>query len=126
MTISDAFRFTFMFAKRLSLATFRFGIKENTGGIGLDLHLWDDRIRLESDLYDFSANVWPRLKVLAAWQFFSRLYVVGGIDDALNSRPIDGSAGGRDYFIGGQLRFNDEDLKSLLMMGGSALGSLGQ
>jgi phospholipid/cholesterol/gamma-HCH transport system substrate-binding protein len=124
VTISDAFRFSFMFAKRLSLATFRFGIKENTGGIGLDLHFWDDRIRIESDLFDFSANVWPRLKVLAAWQFFSRLYVVGGIDDALNNRPIDGSAGGRDYFIGGQLRFNDEDLKTLLMFGGSALGGL--
>jgi len=125
VTISDAFRFSFMFAKRLSLATFRFGIKENTGGIGLDLHFWDDRIRVESDLFDFSANVWPRLKVLAAWQFFSRLYIVGGIDDALNNRPIDGSAGGRDYFIGGQLRFNDEDLKSLLLFGGSALGALG-
>ena len=124
VTISDAFRFSFMFAKRLSLATFRFGIKENTGGIGLDLHFWEDRIRLESDLFDFSANIWPRLKVLAAWQFFSRLYVVGGIDDALNNRPIDGSAGGRDYFIGGQLRFNDEDLKTLLMFGGSALGGL--
>ncbi len=124
VTISDAFRFTFMFAKRLSLATFRFGIKENTGGLGLDLHFWDNRIRLESDLFDFSANVWPRLKVLAAWQFFSRLYVVGGIDDALNNRPIDGSAGGRDYFIGGQIRFNDEDLKTLLLFGGSALGGL--
>ncbi len=123
--ISDAFRFTFQLAKRISFATFRFGIKENTGGIGLDFHLWDDRIRFETDIFDFSANVWPRMKLMAAWEFFKRLYVVGGMDDAFNERPVDGSAGGRDFFVGAQLRFNDEDLKSLLMFGGSALGAVG-
>ena len=29
---------------------------------------------------------------------------------------------GRDYFLGGMLRFNDEDLAALLTVGGSALG----
>ena len=122
--ITNAFRFTFQFAKRLSFATFRFGIKENTGGIGIDMHLWDDRIRIESDLFDFSANVWPRYKLLASWEFFRRLYVVGGVDDMFNDRPVDGSTGGRDYFIGAQIRFNDEDLKSLLLFGGSAIGGV--
>ena len=61
-----------------------------------------------------------------AWQFFRRLYVVGGIDDAFNERPRDGTGGGRDFFIGAQIRFNDEDLKALLLFGGSALaGSVG-
>jgi len=124
VTINDAFRFSFMFAKRISLFTVRFGIKENTGGTGFDLHLWDDRITLTADLFDFSANVWPRLKAAASWEFFRRIYVVGGIDDAFNDRPIDGSAGGRDYFLGLQIRFTDEDLKTLLMFGGSALGSV--
>ena len=116
--ISDAFRFSFQFAKRTSLATFRFGIKESTGGVGLDFHLLGDRVRIESDLFDFSANVWPRVKVLAAWEFFKRLYVVGGVDDILNDRPLDGAGGGRDYFAGVQLRFTDDDLKSLLLFGG--------
>ena len=30
---------------------------------------------------------------------------------------------GRDYFLGGMLRFSDEDLAALLTVGGSALGS---
>jgi phospholipid/cholesterol/gamma-HCH transport system substrate-binding protein len=120
--VSDAFRFSFMFAKRVSFATFRFGIKESTGGVGLDFHAFGDRINIQSDLFDFSSNVWPRLKVLAAWEFFKRLYVVGGVDDILNARPLDGTGGGRDYFAGMQLRFNDEDLKALLLFGGSALG----
>jgi phospholipid/cholesterol/gamma-HCH transport system substrate-binding protein len=123
--VSDAFRFTFQFAKRISFATFRFGIKENTGGVGLDLHFFDDRISLQTDLFDMNANVWPRLKVLAAWQFFKRLYVVGGIDDAFNDRPLDGVSGGRDFFVGGALRFSDEDLKTLLLFGGNAVTTAG-
>jgi phospholipid/cholesterol/gamma-HCH transport system substrate-binding protein len=124
--VSDAFRFTFQFAKRISLATFRFGIKESTGGIGLDLHFLKDRVNVHQDLFDFAANAWPRYKVMATWEFFRRLYVVGGIDDAFNERPQDGTGGGRDFFIGAQLRFNDEDLKSLLLFGGSAIGSAGK
>lgn len=122
--ISDAFRFTFQFAKRISLATFRFGIKESTGGVGLDLHFARDRLRFETDLFDFKANIWPRFKATAAWEFFRRLYVVGGIDDAFNDRPENGTGGGRDYFLGAQLRFNDEDLKSLLLFGGSAISGV--
>jgi phospholipid/cholesterol/gamma-HCH transport system substrate-binding protein len=120
---TDKFRFSFQFAKRISLATFRFGIKESTGGIGVDLAFFRDRIQLQTDLFDFAANAWPRLKLLAAWEFFRRLYVVGGIDDVINSRPQDGSGGGRDYFIGAQVRFNDEDLKGLLLVGGAAIGA---
>jgi hypothetical protein len=50
------------------------------------------------------------------------LYVVGGVDDFLNRRAKFGTAGGFDWFLGGQLVFNDEDLKSLLLFGGSAAG----
>ena len=123
---TDAFRFSFMFAKRISFATFRFGIKESTGGVGVDLHAWNDRINFNTDLFDFGSNIWPRMKVMAAWEFFKRLYVVGGIDDVFNDRPLDGGGGGRDYFAGMQLRFNDEDLKTLLMFGGSAIGGAGK
>lgn len=123
--LSDQFRITFQFAKRIKFATFRFGIKESTGGIGVDLNFWKDRINIQTDVFDFSSNVYPRLKVLAAWEFFHRLYVVGGVDDILNERPEDGTGGGRDFFVGAQLRFNDEDLKALMLFGGSALGGLG-
>ena len=122
--VTDSFRITFQFAKRLAFATFRFGIKESTGGLGVDLHFWGDRIRLQMDIFDFQANVYPRFKAMAAFEFFHRLYVVGGIDNAFNDRPEGGTeaGGGRDYFLGAQIRFTDEDLKQLLLVGGSALG----
>lgn len=127
VVLSDAFRLTFQFAKRIRFSavetTFRFGIKESTGGIGLDVRLPGDRLQVWSDLYDFDANLYPRLKVVAAWEFLKRLYVVGGVDDAFNDRPRDGVGGGRDYLMGFQIRFNDEDLRQLLLFGGGALGN---
>jgi phospholipid/cholesterol/gamma-HCH transport system substrate-binding protein len=106
-TTTHKFKFSFMFARRISFATFRFGIKESTGGLGLDLHFFKDSLSVETDLYDFASNVFPRLKVAAALRFLRKIYIVGGIDDVLNKE--------RDYFIGAQLRFNDEDLKAVLL-----------
>lgn len=124
VVLTDAFRISFQFAKRVRFpivdTTFRFGIKESTGGVGVDLHFWEDRFQLWTDLFDFQANLFPRLKLSASWQFFKRLYLVGGIDDVLNERPLDGTGGGRDYFLGMQLRFSDEDLLQLLLFGGGA------
>jgi hypothetical protein len=38
----------------------------------------------------------------------------------MNKRASEQSGGGFDWFLGGQLVFNDEDLKSMLLVGGSA------
>jgi phospholipid/cholesterol/gamma-HCH transport system substrate-binding protein len=124
--VTDDFRFSFMFAKRVSFATFRFGIKENTGGLGLDLSFFRDRLTISTDLFDFQANVFPRLKLTASWMFYRRLYLVAGSDDVLNARGHTGAGGGRDYFVGAMLMFNDQDLKSLLLFAGSALTGMGK
>ncbi|MBW2732633.1 MAG: MCE family protein, partial [Deltaproteobacteria bacterium] len=126
VALSDAFRVTFQFAKRIKFATFRFGIKESTGGVGLDLAFLNKDLQLWTDAFDFQANVFPRLKMLVAWRFFSRLYIVGGIDDALNERPRDGVGGGRDFFLGASLRFDDRDLRTMLLVGGGAVGGMGK
>ncbi len=43
--------------------TGRFGIKESTGGIGLDLHLLQDRFEIVNDLFGFGEEVEPRYRV---------------------------------------------------------------
>ncbi len=103
----DAFRFSVQFARRISWATFRFGLIESTGGVGLDLHLFDDNLEIQNDLFAFGEGVFPRERTSAAWEFLSHMWVHAGIDDALNTDRT-------DYFFGGQLRFNDEDLKAIL------------
>ncbi len=136
-TIDDSIRFTFQFAKRFSWLTLRYGLKESTGGIGadVDLHWFDRDLRLSADAFDASFDTYPRVKLAASLELFRHLYILGGVDELLNTPNtlsiITGGSSvpnefstfryGRDYFLGGMLRFNDEDLAALLTVGGSAI-----
>ncbi|HVZ88383.1 MAG TPA: MlaD family protein [Polyangia bacterium] len=125
VTTSDQLRFSLMFGKRVGPFVGRFGIKESTGGVGGDLVLFDDRLVLSVDVFNFAQSTvgqLPRVKVAGAWEIWNKtLYVIGGADELLNyHRGEAGTGGGFDWFVGGQLRFNDEDLKSLLLVGGGA------
>jgi phospholipid/cholesterol/gamma-HCH transport system substrate-binding protein len=112
-TTTDSFRFSLQFAKRMGPFTGRFGIKESTGGIGLDIHLLQDRFEIVNDLFGFSEEVEPRYRVYISYEFLKSLWIYGGVDYVLDPNL-------RDYFIGLQLRFNDENLKTILpFLGGS-------
>jgi phospholipid/cholesterol/gamma-HCH transport system substrate-binding protein len=120
-TTTEQLKFTLQFGKTYGILTGRFGIKESTGGFGADLHLLRDHLLLSVDLFDFKFNQYPRLQGRAAYAIYGRsLYILGGLDDIINTRTSDQGGGGRDWFLGMQLVFNDEDLKSLLLFGGSA------
>lgn len=111
----DAFRFSLGFAKRVGFATFRFGIMESTGGVGLDMHFLHDNIEITNDVFAIGEQAYPRLRTHLAVQIVTRLWILGGIDDYFNSS--------RDFFLGASLRFNDDDLKSILpFAGGLASG----
>ncbi|HVY49766.1 MAG TPA: MlaD family protein [Minicystis sp.] len=116
VSTTNSFRFSFQFAKRFGAFTGRFGIKESTGGIGLDLHLLDDRFELRQDLFGFGEELSPRWRVALAYEFIRKLWLLGGVDDILSSNR-------RDYFVGLQLRFNDQDLKTILPFAGGAAGA---
>ncbi len=102
----DRFRLSLQFAKRFFFVTGRIGIFENTGGVGMDLHLFDEELELSADLYAFDENINPRLKMWGMYTFFTHLYVAAGVDDVFNDELT-------DVFIGAGLRFNDDDLKAI-------------
>lgn len=113
-TSYNSLKFSAMFAKRYYFATLRFGILENTGGLGVNLHLFDDRGELRLDAFDFArrdpANlrtVFPRVRATALYQVIDHIHLQAGFDDPFN-REL------RTWFLGGVLRFTDEDLKGLL------------
>lgn len=106
-TTSNTFRFSLQFAQRAGPLVGRFGIKESTGGVGLDLVMLDDRLELVQDLFGFGEVVRPRWRVHLSYAFVKRLWLLGGVDDIL-------SYDRRDYFVGLNLRFNDEDIKKIL------------
>ena len=112
-TTTDSFRFSLQYAKRIGPFTGRFGIMESTGGVGLDLHLLQDRFEIVNDLFGFSEDVVPRYRVYVSYEFIKHLWVLGGVDFIFDPTL-------RDYFLGLQLRFNDEDLKTILPFSGPA------
>lgn len=110
-------KFSAQFAKRFYFVTLRLGIFENTGGFGFNLHFFQDKLELKTDLYDFDfrdqfgdplQKFWyARIRTMALWEFYPHIYVNAGIDDPLNPEWF-------SAFVGGGVRFTDEDLKSIL------------
>ncbi|MBK7823542.1 MAG: hypothetical protein IPJ61_21385, partial [Tessaracoccus sp.] len=79
--------FTFQFANRFDWLTFRYGIKESSGGVGADADVrwWGKGLALSVDVFDASFDQYPRVKLAAAFESScAGVYVLGGIDDALN------------------------------------------
>jgi phospholipid/cholesterol/gamma-HCH transport system substrate-binding protein len=125
ITTTEQLRLTFQFGKRIGPFVGRFGIKESTGGLGADLYLFDDRLAITTDLYDMRSNQYPRFTARAMLSIYKRyVYIVGGVDDVFNYVRTQGTAGGFfDWFLGAQLVFNDQDLKSLLISGGGGMAA---
>jgi phospholipid/cholesterol/gamma-HCH transport system substrate-binding protein len=123
-TSLDKLRFSLQFGKRIGPFVGRFGIKESTGGFGGDLLFLDDRLTLSADLFDVRSNEYPRLQARGSIAVYNRnLFLIAGADDILNQqRAAAGGGAFFDWFFGLQLVFRDEDLKSFLLFGGSAVG----
>lgn len=113
-------KFSAEFAKRYYFATFRFGIIESSGGIGADLHFFNDALSIRTDAFNFASQDlrFPRIRTAIRLQAFQHLFATVGIDDILN-RPVRDYATnnlitGRDVFFGGGVFFTDDDLKAVL------------
>jgi phospholipid/cholesterol/gamma-HCH transport system substrate-binding protein len=115
-TQSSGFLFSLEFAKRIGPITGRFGFIESTGGAGLDVHLLQDRFEIQNDLFGFANYVRPRYRVSLSYEFIKHLWLLGGVDHVFDPPGFDG----RDYFFGLQLRFTDDDLKTILPFAGGA------
>jgi phospholipid/cholesterol/gamma-HCH transport system substrate-binding protein len=112
-TTTDAFRFSLMFARRLGPFTGRFGILESTGGVGVDTHLLQNRFEITQDLFGFGEEIRPRYRLFLGYEFINHLWLLGGVDHLFLPNR-------RDYFLGLQLRFTDDDLKAILPFAGAA------
>lgn len=111
-------RFSAQFARRFWDIWLRGGLMENTFGVGVDYEPLVDRLRFSLDAWDFNSEDpqmdHTRLKVTGALYFLRYFFVQAGYDNILN-KDID------TFFIGGALRFEDDDLKYLLGSAGLAL-----
>ncbi len=132
--IQNKLRFTAQFGKQLGPLGLRAGIKDSTFGAGADFLLLRGRLRLSSDVFGSFTRT-PRVKLTAAFAVFRSIYVLAGIDDALNTpgslqintgnTPVPGGLSevhfGRDYFLGASLYLDETDLATLLRVYGALL-----
>jgi phospholipid/cholesterol/gamma-HCH transport system substrate-binding protein len=135
--IQEQLRFTLQFGKRFGPLQLRAGIKESTFGVGSDLLLGSGRLKFSADVFGGFSHI-PRVKLAGAIEVFRSVYISGGVDDVFATPgylPIEtGNAAeptyfnklryGRDYFLGGELRFTDEDLGSMVRIYGAMLTAL--
>jgi phospholipid/cholesterol/gamma-HCH transport system substrate-binding protein len=102
--------FTALVAKRFSNVTIKGGVIESTGGMGLDYALMKDRVNLGAEIYDFTReNQPPHLKLFGTYDIVKNFFITGGVDDVLNDED-----NLRTLFIGFGIKFEDEDLKTVL------------
>jgi phospholipid/cholesterol/gamma-HCH transport system substrate-binding protein len=117
ITHSTGFRFSLEFAKRMGPFTGRFGFIESTGGFGVDVHLLQNRFEIQNDLFGFAESFQPRYRVSLSYEFIRHVWLLGGVDNIFLPEPT------RDYFFGLQLRFTDDDLKTILPFASGASGA---
>ena len=122
-TTTESLLFSLQLAKRLYFVTFRFGILESSGGIGFDLHLFDDRFEMNADLFRFGDQTFPNLRVRFNYEIVRTLYLLGGLDNILNIDANIPSQNGADFYLGAMLRFDDRDLVGLFPFLGGLAGA---
>ena len=121
---TDAFRVSVLLGRRWALGADRqflvggrWGIIESAGGLGADFWFLREALQLRADVFDFIVEDRVRLRTFGMLQldafsrrvpWLSNLFVQGGVDDVLNDRT-------RQFFVGLGIRFNDLDLKGLLI-----------
>jgi phospholipid/cholesterol/gamma-HCH transport system substrate-binding protein len=137
--ISQELAFTAQYGKRFGRFSLRGGLKESAAGVGLDAAFGQDRLMLSADVFGSAFTERPNLRASAALLVFRSVYLLAGVDHALSSRtslpivPWTGSdvpakfssiSFGRSMFVGGMLRFTDEDLNVMLRFYGAMIAGL--
>jgi phospholipid/cholesterol/gamma-HCH transport system substrate-binding protein len=90
-------------------AQLRAGLIESTGGVGIDYSMFDERLKLSFDAFQFNRANDLRAHVRLTGRYFlnDNVYLMGGYDDFLERK--------RDSVVfGAGVRWSDDDLKYLL------------
>ena len=110
--VSDKLKFNIQIGRIFGPVALRGGIFQNKAGFGVDYNPWK-YVSLSAEIFDFSSGGAPQLRVQGLarpflWTIepFSWLYITAGGEDLIN--------GERDLYFGLGLRFDDDDLKSVV------------
>ncbi len=111
-------RFDAQIARRWHFAAVRFGLFESTGGIAGDFYSLSDRLKISMEAFDFADaeaefRSFAHLKTYASALFYNHIYALAGIDDPTKKDKNGKREKDINYFVGGGVQFNDDDLRAL-------------
>lgn len=102
----NTYRLNAQVGRKIQDFAFRGGMIESAGGIGVDYTLRQLSTKFSVEAYDYKAHIGANLRLSTETQFWNVVYGKASISDSLRKeRTTTFSAG---------LKFNDEDLKTLL------------
>lgn len=110
----NSFRMSAQLAKKFYDFTIRGGIIESRGGVGLDYDKGPFGVQFSAFDFDSKYDQRAHLKLASTVNLTKNLYLIGGGDDFISK------LGNRNWFVGAGIRLVDEDIKSLLSLGGTA------
>jgi len=105
--------FSAQIVKRYGDVALRTGLIESSVGAGADYYMFNDRLKLSSEVFDFNARNDVRgdrahAKLSGRFTILKHVDFYGGYDNFLNKNA-------RNGFVGIGFHFYDEDLKRLIM-----------
>jgi len=109
-------RFSFQFARRYNHIALRLGVKHSSGGVGADAYMWQDRVKVSADLYDFTYGSYPlldgtpNLELGVRVEPYPHVFVQGGMYNTL----MGARHGMHTGYVGAGLHFNDDDFKWII------------
>lgn len=98
-------KFTLLYAKNFYDLSIKGGLIENTGGFGLDYYFFQRKMRATLEAFNFAKT---NIRASLQYSLFHGLYVVGGVNDALDKSDL------RSGYLGAGLFLTNDDLKILL------------
>ncbi len=108
---SDRLMYTAMFGRTFGQTSYRIGLEESTGGIGVDHTTLGNRLGLHFDIWDFqgenSLGGSAHAKFRADFNFLKYFYLNAGVDNLFNREDS-------SLFYGAGIEFRDEDIKDLI------------
>lgn len=98
-------KITGLFAKNFYDFTLKGGLIEDTGGFGVDYHMFDRQLQLSAEFFNFRDLY---IRSFARYNFMKGFYVIAGGDNLLSAEERKASA-----FVGGGIFITNDDLKVL-------------
>ena len=105
--VKNQLRFNIQIGRQIQRWTFRAGLIESRGGLGIDYNIYGWGTQFSLEMFDRRENGGLNVRPAFSQQLWSIFYGKVAVEDASSSSL-------RSYTLSAGLRFNDEDLKGLL------------